>query len=148
MTFCKYCGAELKEGAKFCPSCGKVLEEGAPEVELVPEKDAQDNKVMAILAYIIFFVPLLAGAHKTSTFVKFHTNQGTVLIITAVAYSIVTGLFSGILSIINLGLGSIFSAIFSWGSLAFFALMIVGILNVSNGKKEPLPVIGGFTIIK
>lgn len=27
MPFCKKCGAELKEGAKFCPSCGTSLGE-------------------------------------------------------------------------------------------------------------------------
>ena len=31
---------------------------------------------MAIIAYILFFVPLLTGDRKKSPFVKFHTNQG------------------------------------------------------------------------
>ncbi len=33
-------------------------------------QDAQENKTMAILAYILFFIPLLTGAHKTSAFAK------------------------------------------------------------------------------
>ncbi|MDR1891994.1 MAG: zinc ribbon domain-containing protein, partial [Oscillospiraceae bacterium] len=34
-----------------------------------PGSDAEANKVMAILSYILFFSPLLTGAHKTSPFV-------------------------------------------------------------------------------
>ena len=45
------------------------------------------NKVMAILAYIIFFIPLLAA--KESKFAMYHANQGLVLFLLAVAVSIV-----------------------------------------------------------
>ena len=30
MTFCKFCGAQLNEGAAFCPACGKAVPTAAP----------------------------------------------------------------------------------------------------------------------
>ena len=109
-------------------------------------KDAEANKGMAIIAYILFFVPLLTGDHKKSPFVKFHTNQGTVLFLTWIAWWFV-----------SLILGFIFGGFFLWAlfSLVRFAvwvgvivLLVLGIINAVNGRMKPLPVIGKFTIIK
>lgn len=43
---CKFCGAEVEEGAKFCPNCGKNLEEASekkkcPQCGAELEKDAK-----------------------------------------------------------------------------------------------------------
>ena len=109
-------------------------------------KDAETNKGMAIIAYILFFVPLLTGDHKKSHFVKFHTNQGTVLFLTWIAWWFV-----------SLILGFIFRGVFLWAifSLVSFAvwvmfivLIILGIINAANGRMKPLPIIGKFEIIK
>jgi uncharacterized membrane protein len=109
-------------------------------------RDAENNKGMAIIAYILFFVPLLTGDHKKSPFVKFHTNQGTVLFLTWIAWWL-----------ISLMLGFIFRGFFLWAifSLVRFAvwvgvivLLVLGIINAVNGKMNPLPLIGKFTIIK
>ena len=182
MAFCGNCGKQHQDGLNFCPSCGQAVnvtveqnvqqEQQAP-VYQQPEqnsgqsepksspindaKDAQDNKLMAVLAYLLFFIPLLTGAHKTSPFAKYHTNQGTVLFITLAGLSIALGLVVTIFS-------AIFSAIFAWGLVVALAgifgfvwvvygigslvLVIIGILNAANGKMKPLPIIGKFTIIK
>ena len=114
MAFCVNCGASTDDGAAQCPSCGAVIHAGQPAPTwentggYVPPvnpgasaqndtQDAQENKTMAILAYILFFVPLLAGAHKTSPFVKFHTNQGTVLFLAAAVWGIAYSILSVIL---------------------------------------------------
>jgi uncharacterized membrane protein len=110
-------------------------------------QDAQAGKTMSVLAYILFFIPLLTGAHKTSPFVKYHTNQGTVLFIFAVAYSIAYNIVSSILLAISWRLWMI-GSILGWVSLVFFILCVVGIINAVNGRMKPLPVIGGISIIK
>jgi uncharacterized membrane protein len=101
---------------------------------------------MAVIAYILFFVPLLTGDHKKSPFVKFHTNQGTVLFLTWIAWWFV-----------SLILGFIFRGFFLWAiyALVNFAawvgvivLLVLGIINAANGRMKPLPLIGKFTIIK
>ena len=166
MAFCKNCGAKTEEGVKFCPSCGAEtgaapagqsdqteqntgytppVAPGAPEQADI--RDAQDNKVMSILAYILFFIPLLTGAHKTSPFVKFHTNQGTVLFIATVVWSIAYGILSAILLFIPI-IGWLLIFILSLTGFLFLVLCIVGIINAANGKMKPLPLIGGIEIIK
>jgi len=126
-----------------------------------PANDAEANKGMAILAYILFFVPLIAGAHKTSPFVKFHTNQGTVLFIFSVVFGILEGILTAILSAIfistattltglgaGLGMYGILTTILSLLWFIPLILVILGIVNAATGKTKPLPVIGKFTIIK
>jgi uncharacterized membrane protein len=112
---------------------------------------------MAILAYILFFVPLLAGAHKTSPFAKFHTNQGTVLFIFSLAYSIVLNIVRAILSSIlwngytysvTWGLWSAISTVISLLGLVPLILVIIGIVNAAGGKMKELPLIGKFKVIK
>ncbi len=110
-------------------------------------RDAQDNKTMAILAYILFFIPLLTGAHKTSEFAKFHTNQGTVLFIASLCYSVVYGVLSVILAFIPV-LGWILILLLGLASFVFLALCIVGVINAANGRMKPLPLIGQFTVVK
>jgi len=116
--------------------------------------DAEANKGMAVIAYILFFVPLIAGTHKTSPFVKYHTNQGTILFIFAVAWSIVLGILSAILTAIAVALYAfalltIFSLLIGLLYLVPLVLVILGIVNAVGGKMKPLPLIGErFTIIK
>ena len=110
--------------------------------------DAEANKTMALLAYIIFFIPLITGDHKKSPFVKYHTNQGTILFLAAVIYGVATGILSVIFAFIPV-LGTMVILLLNLVSLVFVVLMILGIMNAVNGKMVPLPVIGDkFTIIK
>jgi len=162
--FCKDCGAEIKdEKMKFCSSCGKELPaaktppqqtaakmQPEPEPEYDAQKDAADNKVMAVLAYLSFlvFIPLFMGEHKKSPFVNFHTNQGLVLFIFEAILWIVTGVVFGILGSVVwefLWLWSLLSWLLSLIPLIF---AIIGILNAVKGMTKPLPLIGKITIIK
>jgi uncharacterized membrane protein len=99
-------------------------------------KDAQDNKMMAVLAYIIFFVPLLTGAHKTSPFVKFHTNQGTVLWLAGIA--------TGVVGMIPI-LGWIVAVV---AGIAIPIFGIMGIVSAVQGNMKPLPLVSKITLIK
>lgn len=129
---------------------------GAPQQADI--RDAQENKTMAWLSYLLFFIPLLTGAHKTSPFVKFHANQGTVLFLASLALSIVFGILSAILTAVltasiatwgaALTIASIFSFVWLALGIVIVIFMVVGILNAVNGRMKPLPVIGRFTIIK
>ena len=98
-------------------------------------EDVEKNKVMAILAYIIFLIPLLAA--KESKFAMYHANQGLVLFLTAVVITVV----GSILPIVGFFILTI-------GSLGILALAILGIINAANGEAKPLPVIGGINILK
>jgi uncharacterized membrane protein len=105
----------------------------APQAD---KDDAEKNKGMAILAYIIFFIPLLAA--KDSKFAMYHANQGLVLFLAAIVGNIVLTIIPIIGWII---MGTIFPLV-----ILIFAIM--GIINASKGEMKPLPLIGGFNIIK
>lgn len=96
-------------------------------------KDIEDNKVMAVLAYIgpLFLIPLFAA--KESKFARFHTNQGLVLFL--------AGLIGGVAS----GIIWILAPVVSIASLV---LTILGIVNAVQGKAKELPLIGKFKLLK
>ncbi len=106
----------------------------APEVS-ADAADIERNKVMGVLAYILFFIPLLAA--KESRFAMYHANQGLVLFICAVALNVAA-------HVIPL-LGALLVPL---ASLAVLAFMVIGIINASRGEMKPLPIIGGMTILK
>ena len=88
------------------------------------------NIGMAVVAYILFFVPLLTDS-KNDSFVKYHVKQGLVLFIASFIVMIVSrmpviGWFSWVLNILVL------------------ALFVMGIINAINGNEKPLPLIGQF----
>ena len=97
--------------------------------------DIEKNKGMAILAYIIFLVPLLAA--KDSKFAMFHANQGLVLFLAAVAVNVVGGIIPFIGWFIILPLGN----------LLVIVLAVLGIINAAKGETKPLPLIGGFKLL-
>jgi uncharacterized membrane protein len=91
-----------------------------------------NNKPIALLSYIglLVLVPLLAA--KEDEFVQFHAKQGLVLLIAAIAVTVV--------NIIPV-LGQIVSLL---GGLACLVLSVMGIINVLNGERKPLPLIGQY----
>ena len=123
---------------------------GAPQAAVPPvgdeAQDAAANKTMGILAYIIFFIPLITGDAQKSPFVKFHANQGLVIWLTAIAGGIAVGILTAILGMLRLWfLGPILSAALSIGIIA---LVVMGIMGASKGEKKELPLVGKFKILK
>lgn len=105
------------------------------------QSDAEKNKAMAIIGYIIpilFFIPLVTDA-KNSPFAKFHANQQLDFLLFAVVGYIV----SSILMVVLIGFLLYFLVI-----IASIVFMIMGIINAAKGEMKPLPFIGGINIIK
>ncbi|MFA5961333.1 MAG: DUF4870 domain-containing protein [Parcubacteria group bacterium] len=109
----------------------------APQVN---KEDAEKNKAMAIVGYIIpilFFIPLVSDA-KNSPFAKFHANQQLNLLLAAIAVNVVGTIIPFLGWFIILPLGSIL----------IIVLAIMGIINSAKGEMKKLPIIGGFELIK
>ena len=118
----------------------------------------QRDKGMAMLAYVLFFIPLLTGDATRSPFVKFHTNQGTVLFIASAIYSLIMGIIQSIfwavvvaafvanpiMGILSFSITAILSVI----SAVPLIFVILGIINAANGQMKKLPIIGDYTVIK
>lgn len=160
MTYCSKCSTAINDELKFCPNCGEAVENKpavSPENNEIPKADTvsealnklkvtkdetecfekadiENNKIMAVLAYIIFLVPLIAA--KDSPFARFHTNQGIVLVIASVAASVIAVI-----------------PVFGWTiapviGIAVTVLAVIGILNSLNGRAKELPIIGKIRILK
>lgn len=109
-------------------------------VEQVPsqmfeKEDIEKNKAMAILAYIIFLIPLLAA--KDSKFAMYHANQGLVLFLVGLAVNVVGGIVPFIGWFVILPFGNLFVVV----------LVILGIINAAKGEAKPLPLIGGIKLL-
>ncbi len=100
----------------------------------VDKKDAEKHKAMAILAYLIFFLPLVTDA-KDSKFAKYHANQGLVLFLFAVLGHVILTV-----SIIGIVLIPLFS-------IAVIVFLVLGMINANNLEEKPLPLIGGINLL-
>ena len=112
----------------------KQLNNTKDETEGFDKADIEKNKIMAVLAYIIFLIPLIAA--KESPFARFHTNQGLLLVIAAVISSVIAAIPV---------IGWIIAPVIG---IAVTVLAVIGILNALNGKAKELPLIGKFRILK
>ena len=106
-------------------------------------KDIEENKVMAILAYIgiLVLIPLLAA--KESKFARYHTNQGFTLFLFGFCSCVVLEIL-GIIPVV----GIVFTILGSLVGLCFFILMILGIVNAAQGFAKELPFIGKYRFLK
>lgn len=172
--FCASCGAQFG-GAQSSSSTGQSYQEGQPyqtgqsyqagqgyqagqsyqayqqpvmHAQMSPEADVQQNKAMAIIAYFIFFIPLIAA--KESQFARYHANQGLILLIFGVGLGIISGILSAVaIAAFSFGLLSIVGILMTILSIGLLVLGIIGIVNAAQGKMKPMPVIGSlFNIIK
>ncbi len=116
-------------------------EQGQGAVQEQKQSGGQKNTGMAILAYILFFVPLLTEA-KDDPFVKYHVRQGFILFVAWVlVYIVLQVLFGSIISFSMLGMYALLSNIVMLG---FLVLVVMGIIHASKGEEKPLPLIGHF----
>ena len=98
--------------------------------------DIEENKAIAILCYFGLFLLIPYLTKPDSKFIKYHTNQGVILLLFGIICSAV--LIVPLLGWIAGLIGYLFS----------FVCFIIGILNVLNGRCKPLPLIGKFTVLK
>ena len=110
--------------------------------------DTSNDTLMGVLAYIgiLCLIPLLAA--KDSEFAQFHAKQGLNLFLLEVGVAVLSWVL-GFMSIVG---GLAFLGLMTMAiwlvQIGFFVLSIIGIVNALNGKKEPLPIIGGIKLVK
>ena len=98
-------------------------------------------KWMCVLAYILFFVPLIVIPDSEDG--KFHANQGLTLLLAALAVEIAGRILTFLPFIGYLGF-----LISLAGEIAFIILAIMGIVNALNMEQKKLPIIGEYTLIR
>lgn len=95
---------------------------------------------------ILVLIPILAA--KESKFARFHANQGLILLITGVAYSIFVQVVIKIVAFISYALAGIVGIALGLAWLLLLVLAIIGIINAVKGEFKQLPLIGQFQILK
>ncbi|MBR1402375.1 MAG: zinc ribbon domain-containing protein [Prevotella sp.] len=125
----------------------KALNNTADTTQEFDPQDIEKNKFMAILAYfgILVIIPILAA--KESKFARFHSNQGLILCIAAILYSICYSILSSVILSISWHLYWLVSIIGILG-FAFLIWFIIGIINAAQGKAKELPLIGHYKLLK
>lgn len=107
------------------------------------QNDIENNKVMAILAYLSWLVLIPIFAAKESKFARYHVNQGLVLAIAEIVCWVALGILGGLPLI-----GWIFRVIDGLFSLVCLIFAVIGIVNAANGRAKELPIVGKFKIFK
>lgn len=161
--FCQTCGKSLEDNAQFCDGCGAAQAAGQSAAggpgatytagtpgkgaeEVFSPEDIEKNKGMAALAYILFFLPLVAC--PDSRFGRYHANQGLLILIGAVGGGIALAIISTILGLISYYLLFISTLLYIALYVGLTVLIVMGIINAVNGKAKPLPLVGHIKIIK
>lgn len=102
------------------------------------QQDAEKGKTVAILSYITLIgwvIAIILHNNNKTRFGAYHLRQGLGLFVLAVAVSI---LLMGTMMFMHFGFFWISSII----RLGILVLIILGIMNAVNLKKEPLPLVG------
>lgn len=109
-----------------------------------------NSKICAILAYIMLIGVIwyfVDEKMKKSSLAKFHVKQGLFLAIVGIGLGILFAILGSVLAFIPI-IGWIFGVLLAPVgliiNLGILVLVIIGIINAANEKKEPVPVIGGF----
>jgi len=105
------------------------------EIKDFDAQDVEKNKVIAALAYIIFFLPLLAA--PDSKFGKFHANQGLWLLLANIVGQMVLNFVPFV--------GGLLSSLLA---LAMFVAVVYLAYNTYSGKAFELPVVGNIVLFK
>jgi uncharacterized membrane protein len=102
----------------------------APEQQGEASGNKEKNTGMAVVAYLLFFVPLLTDA-KDDPFVKFHVKQGLLVFILAVIAQLLN------LTMVLMPVGLLVM-------IGVLVLVVLGIMHALNGEQEELPLIGKY----
>lgn len=104
------------------------------------EGDLSQVRLFGIIGYIfpfLFFLPMVTD-HKNNSFAMYHANQQLILLL----FVIIGNTAASILTVILIGL-LLYPVVWIFGLVC----MILGIMNVVNERKKPLPLIGSITTL-
>lgn len=115
--------------------------------EYFDHADVEKNRLMAVLSYlgILVIIPILVT--PDSKFVRFHANQGVILLIASLVYGAINRILGFVIGWIPI-VGGIIVSLWSLIGVILFIFAILGIINAAQGKGKELPVIGSYRILK
>jgi len=137
MAYCAKCGSPINDGDKACSNCGEPVLGG----DRAGEAGGSNDKVMGILSYIGILALIPYFVKDQSAFVRYHAVRGLNLFL----LELIAGAAA---SVVGLALPR-FGNLLGWlASVAGLVFSIIGIINVVNGDRKDLPIIGGIQFVK
>ncbi len=94
----------------------------------------ETNKWICVLAYLIFFIPLIADSENQTY--KFHANQGLLIFLLGILVAVL-----GWIPVV----GWIIALV---APIVLLVFTVIGIINAYNEQEKELPLIGSIKIIK
>jgi len=154
MYYCRNCGHMLEEGIRFCPSCGTPVYGADAEMkssgtaEAIRSAENEDTeKLFAVLSYFGILVLIPAFSSRKSGFVRFHANQGLVLLLAETAAWIVGAMIHAVLLTVSWRLFLV-ASLWNLIWIPLTVLSVMGIVNALKGLRKKLPLIGKFNLLK
>lgn len=150
MKICPKCGAQMEDQAVFCANCGTnyndpyttaapVIPEWDHTAEFDP-KDVSDNKVIAMLVYLLGVVGILiALLSQNSPYVSFHVRQALKFLVIETLVGIATAVLCWTI-IVPVAAGIFY--------LVLLVVKIICFVSICKGEaKEPV-IIRSFSFLK
>ena len=150
MKNCPKCGAQMEDQAVFCANCGAnynnpyttaapVIPEWDHTAEFDP-KDVSDNKVIAMLVYLLSVVGILiALLSQNSPYVSFHVRQALKFLVIETLVGIATAVLCWTI-IVPVAAGIFY--------LVLLVVKIICFVSICKGEaKEPV-IIRSFSFLK
>lgn len=150
MKTCPKCGAQMEDNALFCATCGANFSNPYAATPVVPEwdhtaefdpKDVSDNKVIAMLVYLLGAVGILLAliGSSNSPYAAFHVRQSLKFMVIETLLAIVTAiLFWTIIVPIAAG---IFMGV-------LFVVKIICFVSICKGEAKEPAIIRSFKFLK
>ena len=143
MKFCSKCGAQCDDNATACPNCEAIfaapvaVDNNDHTAEFDP-KDISDNKVVAMLPYLLGPLGLIIALLMTNTsrYVTFHIR-------TALKFTVVETLLVFVNIIPFLG-----QIAYVVGILICVVLRIIAFFQICNGKAKDPAIISSLGFLK
>lgn len=167
--FCDKCGEKLnkkennKTKSKTTEKINEVFDnimDTKDSTKSFNKKDIEKNKIIALVSYLGILVLIPYCGAKESNFVQYHAKQGINLLVVWICYFAFYGLMSLIKVkvpcgyLIGYNIGD-FCQITPWWITFLLSIMgiiiiifvVIGIINVLQGKAKELPIIGNLVLL-
>ena len=155
MKFCPNCKLTYDDSANVCGQCGSPLAtvpnqvppQGVPAYDPTDHtaefdpKDISDNKVFAMLPYIMSFIGVIIAllAAPSSPYTMFHVRQGLKISVVEILLGIVTAVLA-ITVIVPIAAGICL--------IILLVIQIICFFGVCNGKAKEPPIIKNLGFLK
>ena len=136
---------EKANSSSFEEKAKAIINDVADDSASFTAEEIEKGKGLSVISYIGALSLISYFVEKNNNYVKYHAKQGLNLFIIEIIGDIALYIISLVCGWYLRFIPSILSTVFG---ICVFALSVIGIINVLNGKAKELPVVNKIKIIK